>query len=166
MFKTLEDFVNEWEQETVITQSVMDQLTDEAITQKITAVNRSLGQLGWHIATTIHEMLSRTGLVFQQIEGEEEAPNSAVAIAAAYRTASQSMLEAIKSQWTDENINQSSMMYDEEWPNGLTLKILIKHEIHHRGQMTVLLRQAGLTPPDVYGPTREAWLAIGMEPML
>ncbi|MFF2480399.1 DinB family protein [Paenibacillus sp. NPDC058071] len=166
MFKTLQDFISEWEQETAITQRAMDQLTDEAAVQKITSVNRSLGQLGWHLAVTIHEMLSRTGLVFEQVEGGEEAPASAAAIAAAYRQASQAMLAAVKSQWTDENLLQSSMMYDEEWPNGLTLQILIKHEIHHRGQMTVLVRQAGLVPPDVYGPTREDWLAGGMQPML
>jgi uncharacterized damage-inducible protein DinB len=29
------------------------------------------------------------------------------------------------------------------------------HQAHHRGQMTVLMRQAGLTVPGVYGPARE-----------
>ena len=42
------------------------------------------------------------------------------------------------------------------------LSALIRHEAHHRGQMTVLMRQAGLTVPGVYGPSREEWVAYGM----
>ncbi|MGO4373779.1 DinB family protein, partial [Paenibacillus sp. MCAF20] len=43
----------------------------------------------------------------------------------------------------------------------LVLDVLIKHEIHHRGQMTVLMRQAGLRVPDLYGPTKEQWAEFG-----
>ena len=57
-------------------------------------------------------------------------------------------------------------MYGEQWANGLTLRLLISHEIHHRGQMFVLMRQAGLRVPDIYGPTREVWIEQGMQPQL
>jgi uncharacterized damage-inducible protein DinB len=33
----------------------------------------------------------------------------------------------------------------------------------HRGQMTMLLRQADLVVPGVYGPAREDWPSMGME---
>ncbi|MCK6259572.1 DinB family protein [Fictibacillus sp. KIGAM418] len=46
-------------------------------------------------------------------------------------------------------------MYGEKWENGLTLYILNCHQIHHRGQMTVLMRLAGLKVPGVYGPSIE-----------
>ncbi len=29
--------------------------------------------------------------------------------------------------------------------------------------MTVLMRQAGLAMPSIYGPTKEGWVAYGME---
>jgi uncharacterized damage-inducible protein DinB len=74
------------------------------------------------------------------------------------------MLQAIQTQWTDEKLLQSTNMYGEDWMNGLTLHILIQHEIHHRGQMTVLMRQAGLRAPDIYGPTRDQWLEWNMQP--
>jgi uncharacterized damage-inducible protein DinB len=35
------------------------------------------------------------------------------------------------------------------------LHALVLHQVHNRGQMTVLMRQAGLVLPGVYGPTRE-----------
>ena len=31
---------------------------------------------------------------------------------------------------------------------------LIKHIVHHRGQVTVLMRQAGIKPFGVYGPPK------------
>lgn len=50
------------------------------------------------------------------------------------------------------------------WRRGSTLGRLLVHQTHHRGQMTVLMRQAGLTVPGVYGPAREEWAAFGMPP--
>lgn len=40
---------------------------------------------------------------------------------------------------------------------------LIKHIVHHRGQITVLMRQAGLKPAGVYGPPKEDWVHLGVE---
>ena len=39
--------------------------------------------------------------------------------------------------------------------NAATLMVMLHHEIHHRGQMTVLMRQAGLKLPGVYGPSAD-----------
>ena len=41
--------------------------------------------------------------------------------------------------------------------------LVIQHQYYHRGQMTVLMRQAGLTVPDIYGPAKEEWANFGME---
>jgi len=53
-------------------------------------------------------------------------------------------------------------MYGEKWTRSATLASIIKHQIHHRAQMTVLMRQAGLKVPGVYGPSREEWSQYGM----
>jgi uncharacterized damage-inducible protein DinB len=55
-------------------------------------------------------------------------------------------------------------MYGEKWKRGTTLGVLAMHQAHHRGQATVLMRQAGLKVPGVYGPAREEWSAMGMTP--
>jgi uncharacterized damage-inducible protein DinB len=55
-------------------------------------------------------------------------------------------------------------MYGEKWKRAQTLASLVFHQIHHRGQMTVLMRQAGLKVPGIYGPAREEWSAWGMSP--
>ena len=42
----------------------------------------------------------------------------------------------------------------------MVLNVLIRHQIHHRGQMTILMRQAGVVVPSVYGPSREETAAM------
>jgi uncharacterized damage-inducible protein DinB len=164
MFLTINDFVSSWTHESTATQRVLNTLTDASLLQQIAPNHRKLGQLAWHITTTVHEMLSRTGLEFPEPAGGEVAPDSAALIAAEYSRASQGLLLTLQSHWTDTNLLESTNMYGEDWLNGLTLRILISHEIHHRGQMTVVMRQAGLRVPDIYGPTRDQWQEWGMEP--
>jgi uncharacterized damage-inducible protein DinB len=88
---------------------------------------------------------------------------SAAAIAAAYETASRSLLEQLEA-WDDATLDVEDDMYGQRWTRGFTLHALLEHQIHHRGQMTVLMRQAGLKVPGIYGPAREDWSGMGMEP--
>ena len=90
-------------------------------------------------------------------------PTTAAEIAEAYRSSNEAMVAAIKEQWTDESLAEMKEMYGEQWSIGTVLAILTAHQTHHRGQMTVLMRQAGLRVPGVYGPSREEWAAFGGE---
>jgi uncharacterized damage-inducible protein DinB len=38
--------------------------------------------------------------------------------------------------------------------------VLLSHLIHHRGQLVLMTRLAGGTPPGMYGPTREEMAAM------
>lgn len=164
MFAKIEDFLTEWKRETAGTQRLLDSLTDESLQQRITPRNRSLGQLASHIITSPHEMLSRAGLHFQKPFDYDHVPAAAAEAAQAYRNTVSAAIDAIRSQWTDEDLSRSSDMYGEQWLNGLTLRVVISHEIHHRGQMTVLVRQAGLRATDLYGPALEDWGEWGEQP--
>ncbi len=163
MFTTLEAFYQAWEQESRATQRIFDALTDESLKQEVTPRDRTLGRIAWHIVVTVHEMMSKTGLVFDAPEENAPVPASAKTIADSYRQAGDAMIRAIKEQWNDATLHEERDMYGEKWKIGFTLLMLIQHEIHHRGQMTVLMRQAGLTVPGVYGPSRDEWEAMGMK---
>jgi uncharacterized damage-inducible protein DinB len=164
MFTNLEDFINDWKEESKRTEQVLDALTDESLSQAVTDKDRTLGRIAWHIAATIPEMMAHTGLQFTSLDPAAPVPASASAIASAYRKASRELLELLQSQWTDDSLRVEDSMYGQKWPRGLTLRILIRHEIHHRAQMTVLMRQAGLKVPGIYGPSRDEWRAMGMTP--
>ena len=75
-----------------------------------------------------------------------------------------SLLAEMHARWTDASLRVEDEMYGQKWARGLTLAILIAHQTHHRGQMTVLMRQAGLKVPGIYGPAREEWAAMGLNP--
>ena len=164
MIRTIDDFATLWMQEAESTSRILNALTDASLSQAVTADHRTLGRLGWHLAITPKEMMERTGL---HVEGPAEhtpVPGSAKTIADAYAATAKSLLEAIRKDWTEATLSKIDEMYGQKWSRGTTLHILVLHQSHHRGQMTVLMRQAGLRVPGVVGPAKEDWAAWKMEP--
>ncbi|WP_028392675.1 DinB family protein [Bacillus cihuensis] len=161
MFSTIEDFLTNWKHESGSTQKILNALTDESLAQEVSPEDRTLGRIAWHIVTTLDEMIGRTGLVFNAARHDAPVPKTASEITEAYRTSSEEMVASIREQWNDETLNEEREMYGEMWSINTVLGLLIGHQAHHRGQMTVLMRQAGLTVPGVYGPAREEWAAFG-----
>lgn len=164
MFTRVEDFAAEWTGEAELTASVLDALTDDSLGQEVVEGRRTLGQIAWHLVRSLHFM-TNLGLVFDAPSGGEEAPASAALIASEYRRISRDLLHAVRMQWNDEALRESVMIDKEAWPNGSSLRYVIMHQSHHRGQMTVLMRQAGLRLPDVYGPTYDSWTEKGIAPL-
>jgi uncharacterized damage-inducible protein DinB len=152
----------EWQYEMDGTLKVFRKLTDESLGQRVTPHGRSIGRLAWHLAQSLPEMMSRTGLAVTGPGEDAPAPGSAAAIADAYEASASSLLEQIRAHWGDDTLLEERDMYGEKWPNGMTLTALVKHQAHHRGQITVLMRQAGLPVPGLYGPAREEWAQWGM----
>ena len=163
MYRRVADFQKAWEQETASTLKLLGALTDASLAQAVTRDDRTLGRLAWHVATTPAEMMERTGLTVGGPAHDAPPPTSAQAITAAYAAAARAVADGVAG-WTDATLEVEDEMYGERWPRGLTLRALIAHQAHHRGQMTVLMRQAGLRVPGVYGPAREEWTAYGMQP--
>lgn len=163
MFNSIEEFLTNWDNESESTQKILDTLTDESLSQEVSPNDRTLGRIAWHIVTTLDEMVSRTGLDFKATPHDAPVPEKAAEIAEAYRSSNNTMVAAIKEQWNEETLNELKEMYGEQWSVATILSILTSHQTHHRGQMTVLMRQAGLSVPGVYGPSREEWALFGEE---
>ncbi|KOF09333.1 hypothetical protein AC739_15290 [Planococcus glaciei] len=163
MYVTVEDFLKEWEREAELTQKVLERLTDESLEQKVYPEGRTLGRLAWHITTTIPEYLNHFGVETAQKENPETVPASAKEIAEAFKRTSTAAAEAIRLHWTDESLKDVQAAFGRQETNAQILMGLIKHTVHHRGQMTVLIRQAGIKPYGVYGPPKEDWVHLGVE---
>lgn len=161
MITSLSAFEALWTVETQGTQKLFDVLTDASLSQSVAPGMRTIGRLAWHLTTTIPEMMGRTGLKVDGADEHAPVPASAKAIADGYRRAAASLVERIRANWTDASLAIEDKMYGESWSRGLTLQILILHQTHHRGQLTVLMRQAGLKVPGLYGPAMEEWSAYG-----
>ncbi|MHB9029795.1 MAG: DinB family protein [Candidatus Latescibacterota bacterium] len=162
MYRRIDDFLAEWKTERAATLKLMEALTDASLAQKVYDEGRTLGYLAWHLPLCVVEMANRAGLGLSGPAENADAPESAAEIAAAYRSASEQLAEKVGANWTDAALEEEMNMYGENWKKGFILSVLVAHEVHHRGQMTVLMRQAGLRVTGVYGPAREEWAAYGM----
>ena len=162
MFMRIDDFLKDWAQESALTSRIFGALTDASLSQAPSKDDRSLGKIAWHIVTSIPEMLARTGLPVTTVTAKTPMPPTAAVIADAYKKAADEAAKAVRENWTDDTLDTEDNMYGMMWPRGVTLDVLIRHEIHHRAQMTVLMRMAGLKVPGIYGPAREEWAAHGM----
>jgi uncharacterized damage-inducible protein DinB len=164
MYYKLIDFEKDWKSESESTSKILTPLTDESLTQSVTPGGRNIGRLAWHIITSIGEMLARTGLATDCPKEEEPVPQNSEIIKSAYEKAARSVIDEIIGKWNDNSLVNETEMYGEMWQNGHTLTALINHQIHHRAQITVLMRQAGLKVPGIYGPSKEEWAVYGMQP--
>jgi uncharacterized damage-inducible protein DinB len=162
MFRTIADFSRAWQGESTSTHKMMSALTDASLAQRVSPDGRTLGRLAWHIVQTLGEMGGHAGLVVDAADEKTPQPATASAIADAYQAGAAAVEKAVTSAWTDADLPVEIDMYGEKWARGQALMALISHEVHHRAQMTVLIRQAGLKVPGVYGPSREEWTAYNM----
>ena len=163
MYTSVKTFISDRKEENEITLKLLKILTDESLKQKVWAEGRNLGFIAWHITVSIGEMMSKIGLTPDCPSEDSKAPKKASEIYEAYKKASATMLDEVESKLTDASLNDEISAYGQTFKKGMMLNMLSGHEIHHRGQMTVLIRQAGLKLPGVYGPSREEWSAYGME---
>jgi len=62
MFRYIDDFLDDWEQESAGTLKLMNCLTDVCLSRNVTPEGRTLGDIAWHIAFSLAEMPSTAGL--------------------------------------------------------------------------------------------------------
>ncbi|MFD2445286.1 DinB family protein [Bacillus sp. CGMCC 1.16607] len=163
MYTSIQEFIEEWNQEASSTQKVLDALTDQSLGQKVSPEDRTLGAIAWHIVSSTPGMLIEFGITVEEVKDSNTIPTSALEISETFRRVTADTSDAVKKQWTDQSLSEMKNVFGMDMPKAVTLSLLIKHIIHHRGQMTVLMRQAGLNVPGVYGPSREEWSHMGME---
>lgn len=168
MFRRIEDFLASWRYEADKTLAVMEAIPEANLGQQVAEGHRDLRRLAWHLVESLVEMPGHMGVVLpgaERLQGPFIGPPPATGaeIRQAYTAASEALLAALQG-WKDADLDVEDDLYGDRWPRGKTLGALISHQIHHRGQMTVLLRQAGQRVPDVYGPAKEGWPAYGMQP--
>jgi len=164
MFRTIADFEAVWKDHAEGTAKLLAALTRDSLSKVVSEGHRDLGRMAWHIVTSIPEMAAGTGLKVEGAKPDDPMPRDQAKILAAYKAVSESLLQQVKRNWKDETLLVEDNLYGMTWKRGLTLLILLQHEIHHRAQMTVLMRQAGLKVPGVFGPSKEEWSQYGGQP--
>ncbi|GAJ97457.1 DinB family protein [Geomicrobium sp. JCM 19055] len=155
MYRTVEDFIQDWTQESRGTAAVIAAITDEKLDVSIVEGHSSLGWLAWHLATSPAFFLSLFGVKVNSVGDGNDVPSQVASIRDGYQQTVDNTVEAVKRELTDDLMLETVEAMGQDVPRGALLRTLVNHQTHHRGQMTVLLRQAGLQVPGVMGPTKE-----------
>lgn len=163
MFRRVSDFVTAYQHLVTNTDRLLAGITDEMLDQAVADGHRTIREIAWHIVVTVPEMMNRTGLGLGSVDGHALPPATAREIRDGYLAVTKELIQGVQTQWNDDTLTKTDDMYGEPWPRGVTLSALMSHEGHHRGQLTVLMRQAGAEVPGVYGPSKEEWAKFGME---
>ena len=167
MYRRLDDFRAQFQEEVDDTLKVLRAIPETATSQAISPAHRDLRRLGWHLVESLVSLPAQLGV---KVDGPvcdatftclEAVPATMAEIIARYERAATSLLQGVAG-WTDGDLLQEETMYGHlVWTKGYSLRALELHQAHHRGQMTVLMRQASLKVPGVYGPSLEEWAALG-----
>ncbi|MGA2613330.1 MAG: DinB family protein [Spirochaetia bacterium] len=160
MHTTIAEFVEDWGRESATSLGVQRNLTDASLKQKSDPEGNALGKIAWHMVMMIGITGSAIGLEIGTPPRGTEAPGSANLIADAYQRAAAALGEQARSKLTDAQLAREIDLFGRSVTIAAALQTLIRHQIHHRGQVAVLMRMAGLVVPRIYGPSREETAAM------
>jgi uncharacterized damage-inducible protein DinB len=160
MYTSIAEFVEDWGKESANSLKVMRALTDASLSRRSDPEANTLGKIAWHMVVMIGASGSAAGLEVTAPQRGTEPPASASSIAEAFETAARTMREQASKKLTDGQLAADISLWGRTMTIAAAFQGLVRHLIHHRGQMTVLMREAGLIVPGVYGPSREEVAAI------
>lgn len=163
MYTSVKAFISDWKYESEATLKLLNLLTEESLNQKVWPEGRTLGFLAWHITLSIGEMMKKIGLCPNCPPENAIMPPKAADIKNTYEKASSSLLSELELKLKDYMLKDEIIAYGQKFTKCQMLKMLNGHQIHHRGQMTVLMRQARIKVPGIYGPAKEEWGMYGMQ---
>ncbi len=162
MYTSIQQFIKDFTHEKETTLTVFKKIPNDKLMLKPNDDIRSLQRLVWHILITHGEMLGKAGLTIN-CPDEHAAPiNNMNEICRLYEISANSVLQVVNEKWVDEDLKSELNMYGENWSKGTILSVLIKHEVHHRGQLSVVMRLNDIKVPSIYGPAKEDWAKYDM----
>ena len=157
----IEALLQELEQEAQTTRRVLERVPEDRLGWKPHDKSMSLGQLALHVAVVPGAIADLAGQSPFQLPGfNQPSPKSAAEIMPAFeqsiakaRTVLQQMDDAeLGKTWRAINGDREVMAI----PVGALLRtIMLNHWYHHRGQLSVYLRQVGAQVPSIYGPSAD-----------
>ena len=154
MYRKIEDFIQDWNESAAGTLAVFRAMTDDKLNQAIAEEHNTLGWLAWHLTNAPVFLTKFVGVNLAPVGNPAEVPASAKTIADSYQGMSSALAEAVRTL-SDADLAEEVDAFGGKMARGQILRKIVDHQTHHRGQMTVLLRQAGLPVPGVMGPTKE-----------
>ena len=152
----------ELDMEAATTRRVLERVPDAQMNWKPAEKSRTLGQLAWHIAVNPAGVASLASMSPAQMPnfGPEPTPKSAAELIA---TLDESVARAktLLAGMDDAEMTATWTLMAGDKPLmamprvAMLRTIMLNHWYHHRGQLSVYLRQLGVALPSIYGPSAD-----------
>lgn len=160
---TREEILQELDQEAVTTRRVLERVPEDKLDWRPHEKSLSLGQLAMHVATIPGALARVSTLETFNVKGPDVPRPSASSSAELLGALDESLAQAHE---IVGSMDSDSLATPWKLVNGdhvlLTIpraafirSIMLNHWYHHRGQLTVYLRQTGALVPGVYGPSAD-----------
>jgi len=155
--------IQELDLEAVTTKRLLERIPEAQLDWKPAARSRTLGELGLHIAETpgaVASLAVSNPAQAPSFEGMDRSPKTSDEIVTALER-SLATAKATVGAWDDRALMETWHLKtgDRELmaiPRIAFLRsIMLNHWYHHRGQLSVYLRQLGVPLPSIYGPTAD-----------
>ena len=158
-----DSLLQELEMEAATTRRVLERVPDAKLSWKPAEKSRSLGELAWHIAQTpgaVAGLASHNPAPMPNFSEMERAPASTADVLAAHdQSISQAKAlvaamddGALMETWRMTGGGQEIMAMPRI---ALLRSIMLNHWYHHRGQLSVYLRELNVLVPSIYGPSAD-----------
>ncbi len=155
----LQTFLGVWDAEAQKTAALLRALPAGQYDFRPDAGARSLGELAWHLAEAdayvswgIEQGKFARGAKAPGLER----PRSIEALAPGYERVHTEAVARVRRLGADDLDRRLTYFDGKERPvRDLLWSAMLFHNIHHRGQLSVLCRLAGGTAPGMFGPNRE-----------
>src|SRR6185436_15018279 len=150
----LEMFLSAWEREAESTLKLLRALPATQYDFRPDAGGRSLGELAWHMAEIdgyIADGIAKGKVDFEPIAGLTR-PREVAALAPGYRRVHDEAVARLRAAKIAD-LSQAIPFFSRKVPiRDLLWSATLHHAIHHRGQLSLMVRIAGGESPGVYGP--------------
>jgi len=161
----LEMFLAAWDRESAHTVKLLQALPTTQYDFRPDPGGRSLGELAWHLAEGdayisygIDQRQFSMGSGFKPPNIER--PRTVEELAPRYEQVHREAVARIR-KLSPEDLDQTIQFFRGPVTiRDILWSAIIAHEIHHRGQLTLMCRLAGGQAPGLYGPNREEMAAM------
>ncbi|MBK8233488.1 MAG: DinB family protein [Candidatus Eisenbacteria bacterium] len=159
--RMIDPILMELEQEAGATRRLLERVHEEKMSWKPAPKSMTLGQLALHLATTPGGVAQMATVdVFERPSFEQPEAKSRQELLDAFDGGLQQAKSILNemddarlmSTWTFQRDGKPVMQVPRI---GILRMIMLNHSYHHRGQLTVYLRELGVPLPSVYGPTAD-----------
>ncbi len=157
MATTMKEILERYEHQHASTHAVIAAMPEVHASFRPHERSLSWGQLAWHVATTPLYYVSEVFRLPTQLGWDLDnarPPTTTAGLVQGLDDIYDEIVDALRTKddaWLDEMTDYHGTMKEKRW----ILGHVIDQEVHHRGQMTVLLRLKDASVPQVYGPTAD-----------